>query len=374
MIRSFTARIPQDLLEDLKQKISVTRWPDEIPESGWHYGSSMAYMKALANYWLHRFDWRKTESHINAYPNFIADIDNHQLHFMHIKGKGAKSFPLLVTHGWPGSFMEMMPLIPLLTENPQFSFDLIIPSIPGFGFSPAVTQPGMNSQRIADLWCKLMLKLGYTAFGAQGGDLGAGISIALAKSYPQYVKALHLNYIPSSCLPVLNEGEQLTHEENEYRKRQQQWVTDEGAYAHIHATKPLTLAYGLNDSPMGLCAWIVEKYNSWSDNGGSIENCFSKEQLLATVTLYWVTQTIHSSTRLYYENSKSPFQLNPGEKIKTPTGIAQFPQELNFPPRSLAQRVFNIQHWSTFNKGGHFAAMEQPRLLADDITRFFTNL
>lgn len=373
MIRSFTARIPQDILEELKQKISITRWPDETTENNWQYGASLPYMKALADYWLHRFDWRKIESQINAYPNFMAAIDGHQIHFLHIKGKGSPTFPLIVTHGWPGSFLEILPLVPWLTENTGYSFDLVIPSLPGFGFSKAFNQPALNFRQVADVWCKLMLSLGYTRFGAQGGDLGAGVSIALALQYPQYVSGIHLNYIPSSYMVQLPEGEH-TSEEMAYKAKVQSWVAAEGAYAHQHATKPLTLAYGLNDSPMGLCAWIVEKFNSWSDNKGSIENCFSKDQLLANVTLYWVTQTIYSSTRMYLENGKVPLHFAKGEVVPAPVGIAHFPKELNMPPRSYVERVFNIRRWTNLPEGGHFPALEQPAALAKEIIEFFSHL
>lgn len=374
MIRPFTVRIPQDLLEDLKKQISITSWPDEPVENGWEYGASLPYMQALADYWLHRFDWRKTESYINAYPNFIAEVEGQQVHFVHVKGKAPNSFPLIITHGWPGSFLEMLPLIPLLTEDPAFSFDLVIPSIPGFGFSKPIQTPGGNYQRIARLWAGLMQQLGYTQYGAQGGDLGAAITIALAMQQPQRVKGIHLNYIPGSYQPYIDEKEKLGAEEEAYLKQVQAWTRAEGAYAHVHATKPLTLAYALNDSPMGLCAWIVEKFNSWSDNNGTIENSFTKEQLMANVTLYWVTRSIYSSMRIYQENSKVPLHFNREAFVQTPVAIARFAKEINFPPRSYVQRSFNIQRWTEFAAGGHFAAMEQPATLCTDITRFFKSL
>lgn len=374
MIKPFTAHVPQQVLDDLKLRLSLTRWPDEIMKSDWNYGADLSYMKELISYWKDTFNWRKVENEINTYPNFIADIDGHQVHFMHIKGKGKQSVPLIITHGWPGSFLEMMKLIPLLTENPDYSFDLVIPSIPGFGFSSKAVHPGCNSEFVADLWHKLMTGLGYQHYGAQGGDIGAGVSSWLSLNYPEHVIGLHLNYISGSYRAYLQNGEQLAEEVIAFQKTGAEWSAKEGAYAQIHSTKPLTAAYGLNDSPVGLCAWIIEKFNSWSDNHGNIENVFTKDELLANVTLYWITQTIHSSMRIYNENSKKPLAFGKNDFIKVPVGFAEFPKELPTPPRAYVEKSFNIQHWASMPAGGHFAAAEQPVLLADDLISFFSKL
>ncbi|MGF7037641.1 epoxide hydrolase family protein [Mucilaginibacter lappiensis] len=373
-ITPFKAAVPQDILDDLKFRLKHTRWPDELSGSGWSYGADLSYMKELADYWQSKFDWRQIENKINAYPNFIAEIDGHQIHFIHIKGKGKQSLPLLITHGWPGSFLEMMKLIPLLTEEPDHSFDLIIPSVPGFGFSDKITQPGCNSTYVADLWHQLMMGLGYDKYGAQGGDIGSGISSWLALRYPTNVIGLHLNYISGSYKPSLLDGQKPSDEVLAFQKYGAEWSAKEGAYAYVHATKPLTAAYGLNDSPMGLCAWIVEKFNGWSDSQGNIENTFTKDELLANVTLYWVTQTIHSSMRIYNENSKKPLALEKGQFINVPVAFAKFPKELPTPPRAYIEKGFNIQHWTIMPAGGHFAAVEQPLLLANDIKDFFKKL
>ena len=374
MIKPFVVNIAQTILDDLKYRLSQTRWPDELSGSGWNYGADLSHMKELTNYWQHTFDWRKVEAEINSYPNYMADIDGHQIHFLHIRGKGKRSVPLIITHGWPGSFLEMMKLIPLLTENPDFSFDLVIPSVPGFGFSGKINEPGCNSEFVADIWHQLMLELGYERYGAQGGDIGSGISTWLSLKYPSNVIGLHLNYISGSYQPYLAEGEQLSDEVLAFRKSAAEWSGREGAYAYMHATKPLTAAYGLNDSPTGLCAWIVEKFNGWSDNNGDIENSFTKDELLANVTLYWITQTIHSSMRIYNENSKHPLVFKKDQYIKVPVGFAKFPKELPTPPRSYIEKGFNIQHWTTMPAGGHFAAAEQPALLAKDLIKFFSEL
>jgi len=373
-IKPFTVNILQSILDDLKLRLALTRWPDELSGSAWKYGADLAYIKELTQYWQHSFDWRKVEREINAYPNFMADIDGHQIHFMHIKGKGKRSVPLIITHGWPGSFLEMMKLIPLLTENADFSFDLVIPSIPGFGFSGKPTEPGCNSAFVADLWHQLMTTLGYNRYGAQGGDIGSGISTWLALKYPSHLIGLHLNYISGSYKPYLKEGEQLTEEVIAFQQTVAEWSAREGAYAHLHATKPLTAAYGLNDSPVGLCAWIIEKFNSWSDNGGDIENVFTKDELLANVTLYWITQTIHSSMRMYNENSKNPMVFGQNDYISVPLAFAEFPKELPTPPRSYIEKGFNVRHWTSMPAGGHFAAVEQPDLLSKDLLYFFSEL
>ncbi len=374
MIQPFSVNILQQALDDLKLRLKNTRWTDEIRDSGWNYGTNLSYIKELTDYWLNKFDWRKVENEINGYPNFLADIDGHKIHFLHIKSNAKKSIPLIITHGWPGSFLEMMKLIPLLTTNSEFSFDLVIPSVIGFGFSDKITHQGCNSAFVADLWHKLMNELEYNKYGAQGGDIGSGISTWLSLKYPNNVIGLHLNYISGSYKPYIKEGEQLSEEVVSFQKTGADWSAKEGAYACMHSTKPITLAYGLNDSPVGLCAWIIEKLNGWSDNKGNVENIFTKDELLANVTLYWLTQTIHSSIRIYNENSKKPMALGEKDFIKVPVGFAKFPKELPTPPRSYIEKGLNIQHWTEMPDGGHFAAMEQPNLLAKDITDFFKAL
>lgn len=374
MIKKFKCQVPQAAIDDLKFRIAQTRWTDEIVGSGWKYGASLSYIKDLTGYWLTRFDWRETEDEINRYPNYIAEIDGINIHFLHVKGRGKTSIPLMITHGWPGSFLEMMKLIPLLSSNPELSFDLIIPSVIGYGFSQKMNTPGCDLWFIADLWAKLITELGYKKVLAQGGDFGAGINTALALRHPEKILGLHLNYIHSSYLPFLSEKERFTLEEIQYQKEADDWFKMEGAYAHQHRTKPLTLAYGLNDSPVGLCAWIVEKFYEWSDCNGNIEKVFSKDELLANISLYWFTESIHSSIRMYNEAVKRPLHFSENDFINIPVGIAKFHKEEPFPPRRFIERGYNIQHWTDIAKGGHFAAMEQPELLANDIIQFAKNI
>ncbi len=374
MVTEFTCSISKPIVDDLKFRIRQTRWSDEINDSGWRFGADLSYIKALADYWLNGFDWKKTEDEINQYPNYIAEIDGVKIHFLHIKGKGKISVPLILTHGWPGSFLEMMKLIVPLTADPECSFDLIIPSIPGFGFSQKMNTPGCNLWFIGDLWSKLIKELGYEKVLAQGGDFGAGISTALAARHPENMLGLHLNYIEGSYFPYLPPQEKLTDEELQFQKSAEDWFVREGAYSHQHRTKPLTLAYGLNDSPVGLCAWMVEKFYSWSDCNGNIESVFTKDELLSNVSLYWFTQTIHSSIRLYNEDSRAPLHFSKNDIIKIPVGVARFHKEEPFPPRKFIERGYNIQHWTDVPAGGHFAAMEQPALLANDIIQFAKEL
>jgi pimeloyl-ACP methyl ester carboxylesterase len=374
MIQPLSIEIPQRHLDDLKLRIANTRWADTINNSGWDYGTNGAYLKVLSDYWLNGFDWRKTEAEINSYPNFIANIKGYNIHFLHIKGKGEKSIPLIITHGWPGSFLEMIKLIEPLTADTKISFDLVIPSVIGFGFSGNSVREGCNSSVIADLWHQLMTELGYEKYAAQGGDIGAGISTWLSLKYPANIIGLHLNYIPGSYSAYLQPGEQLTEEVISFKKYAADWSAREGAYAFLHSTKPATVAPGLNDSPVGLCAWILEKFNGWSDNRGNIENIFTKDELLSNISLYWFTRTIYSSIFIYHENSKQPLKFQQNEFVKVPVAFAKFPKELPTPPRSYIEKGFNIQQWTQLPAGGHFAAAEQPLLLATDIKNFFSSI
>lgn len=374
MIEKFKVNIQQSELDELKERIKKVRWPDEIENSDWKYGTSLSYIKEIADYWLKEFDWRSIENQINSVPNFIADIDGTTIHFLHIKSKKENAIPIIITHGWPGSFLEMLKIIPHLTESEELAFDLVIPSIIGFGFSEKPVQTGSDYGYNADLWHKLMIKLGYTTYGLQGGDIGAGISIKIAQKYPEHIIGLHLNYISDSYEPYLQAGENIDTDTIKFKKHAKEWNEQEGAYASVHSTKPLSLAYGLNDSPIGLCAWILEKFNAWSDNNGHIENSFSKQELLANVTLYWMTQTIHSSIRMYKEIAKNPLKFGKDDFIGIPVGFAKFPKEIPTPPRAYFEKGLNIVHWTELPKGGHFPALEQPKLLADDIISFFKKL
>ena len=378
---SFTINIPDSVLDDLKARLERTRWPDELPGTEWDYGTNMTYLKELVEYWKTSFDWRAQERFINSFSHFKADIDGLGIHFIHEKGKGPNPIPLIITHGWPGTFFEMHKVIPLLADpaghggDPADAFDVVAPSMPGYGFSDAAAERGMDVLSVGDVMAKLMTGvLGYQRFGAQGGDWGASVTAKLGYSYPENVIGIHSTSVVRPT-PYMGPGSvPLTEAEEGLLKQREDWLAAEGGYSHIQGTKPQTLAYGLNDSPAGLASWIVEKYRSWSDCGGDVESRFTKDELLTTVTIYWVTQTINSATRLYYETLRKPWDLDQGDGIKVPTAVAVFPAEISRPPREWAERSYNVQQWTVMPSGGHFAALEEPQRLVDDVRDFFRPL
>lgn len=366
------------MLDDLQSRLSRTRWPDEIENDHWEYGASLSYMQELVEYWQTRFDWRAHESQLNSFAHYTAQIDGQRLHFIHERGNGPKPLPLIITHGWPGSFVEMLKIIPLLTNPTENggdvvdAFDVVVPSLPGYGFSARPTQSGMNVFRIADLWRQLMEGLGYTRFCAQGGDWGASVSTCLGLNHPQQIIGLHLNYIPGSFKPYQDaSSRELSAVERSFLEEQSRWVEAEGGYGQVQRTKPQTLAYGLNDSPAGMAAWIVEKFRDWSDCDGEVERRFSKDELLTNVMIYWVSESIGSSMRLYYEGRLRPLHFQEGQRVNPPCGVVRFSKEAPFPPREWVERGYNIERWTEIPTGGHFAALEEPELLVKDIRDFF---
>jgi pimeloyl-ACP methyl ester carboxylesterase len=377
-VQPFKVAVDDWVMEDLRRRLAGTRWPDEIPASGWDYGSNLAYLKELVEYWRTSFDWRAQEKLINSFNHFRAEVEELNIHFIHERGKGPNPTPLIITHGWPSSFFEMYKIVPLLADpgshggDPADAFDVVAPSLPGFGFSDRPTQRGMDILRVADLWAKLMTeKLGYLRFGAQGGDIGAGVTSRLGFAHPENLTGIHLTSVTRPT-PYLGPGaRELSDAEKAHLDQREKWQQAEGGYSHIQGTKPQTLSYGLNDSPAGLAAWIVEKYRTWSDCGGDVESRFTKDELLTTITIYWITQTISSSTRMYYENQRQVWSLKSGERVQVPSGIALFPQEISRPPREWAERSYNVCRWTEMPRGGHFAALEESELLAQDIRAFF---
>jgi pimeloyl-ACP methyl ester carboxylesterase len=380
-VKPFSIDIQDTVLDDLRRRLEATRWPDEIPGSGWDYGSNLAYMRELVEYWRNGFDWRAQERFLNTFRHYKATVDGLGIHFIHEKGHGPSPLPLIITHGWPGSFFEMYKIVPLLTDpvqhggDPADAFDVVVPSMPGYGFSDLTTQRGMHVFKVSDLWVKLMAEgLGYRRFGAQGGDWGASVTNYLGFAHPEHLIGIHVTSITRPT-PYLGPGSRaLTEAEQTFQQQRQDWLQAEGGYSHIQGTKPQTLSYGLSDSPAGLAAWIVEKYRTWSDCNGDVESRFSKDELLTTVTLYWVTQTINASTRLYYETHRQPWELKQDEHITVPTAMAAFPKEISRPPREWGERSFNLQRWTDMPSGGHFAALEEPERLVEDIRVFFRPL
>lgn len=377
-VSPFKIEIGQAVLEDLQERLQRTRWTDEPANAGWNYGTNPAYLKELAAYWQEHYDWRKQEAMLNTLPHYKTEIDGTGIHFIHVKGKGSNPRPLLLTHGWPDSFYRFYKVIPMLTDPASYggdadqSFDLVIPSVPGFGFSDKVA---MNTDQVAALWAKLMTEvLGYDTYLAAGGDIGAIITKSLANQHPEQVSAIHLTDVG---YPTGQEDwASMSAPEQEFGRFIQQWWYTEGAYNMIQATKPQTLGYGLNDSPVGLAAWILEKFNTWSDNDNHIENCFSKDELLTNIMIYWVTQTINTSVRTYLENAHAAWSGAPSPSMQyvgVPTGVSIFPAEAPV-PIEWANRMVNVQRFTKMKKGGHFAALEVPADWAGELRSFFYSL
>jgi len=375
----FAIHVPDDRLADLHARLERVRWPDEAPDGGWQYGSDLTYMKALVAYWREQYDWRAHEARLNRFPQFVAPVNRIDLHFIHEKGVGPKPLPLLLSHGWPGSIVEFERLIPMLTDPARFggdardAFTVVAPSLPGYGFSFAPGQARFGITEIADAWAQLMTDvLGYRRFAAQGGDWGGFITSRLGAAYPERLAGIHVNLL--SLRRDLPRPDKPTPEERAYLDDLGKWLREETGYQWIQGTKPQTLAYGLTDSPAGLAAWIVEKFRTWSDCGGDVERSFSKDELLTNVMLYWVTGAIGSSFWPYYARYHAPWPIADGQRIEVPTAYADFPKEIIRPPRSWAERVYNVKRWTVMPSGGHFAALEEPRLLAEDIRAFFRDL
>ena len=377
----FKIAVDDAVLDDLRRRLADTRWPDEIKASGWDYGTNLDYLKELVEYWRTGFDWRTQEQMINSFSHFKAVVDGLEVHFLHQRGTGASPMPLVLTHGCPSSFFEMYKIVPLLADpgshggDPADSFDVVATSLPGFGFSDRPNQRGMQVQKVADMWAKLMTEnLGYRRFGAQGGDIGAGVTACLGFAHPEKVIGIHLTSL-FRPVPYLGPGSgALTEAEKAHMDQAEQWEQAEGGYHHVQGTKPQTLSYGLNDSPAGLAAWIVETYRAWSDCDGNVESRFTKDELLTNITIYWVTQTIGSSTRMYYENRHHLWVMKQDERIQAPSAIAIFPREISTPPREWAERSYDVRRWTEMPRGGHFAALEEPELLAEDMRAFFRPL
>jgi pimeloyl-ACP methyl ester carboxylesterase len=369
---TFKISVPQARLDDLHARLEQTRWPDAPDGTGWELGADLDYMQALTSHWRSEYDWRAAEAKLNALPHFRAEIDGFGIHFVHARGRGPYPIPIVVTHGWPGSFYEMAKLIPLLTDptahggNPADAFDVIVPALPGFAFSDRPRTPGMSLARTAGLWTKLMREeLGYRRFAAAGSDFGAILTQHLAESHADALIGIHLTYIGYFQGPP--EAAQLSDAERAYLKHMQQWVMQEGGYAIVQSTRPQSLAFGLMDSPVGLAAWLTEKYRAWTDCDGDIERRMTKDELLTHIMIYWLSDTIASSIRTYAEN---PPPRAP-ERIAVPAAFASFPKDISPPPREWVARRLNLQQFTEMPRGGHFAAWEEPELLAADIRAFF---
>jgi microsomal epoxide hydrolase len=375
----FTVQIPDDVLEDLQKRLSLVRWPDEIPETGWQFGTNLTYIKELVAYWRNGYNWRTQERLLNSFAQFRISLEDITLHYIHQQGIGPDPLPLIISHGWPGSVWEFIKIIGPLTDPARYggdhrdAFTVVAPSLPGYGFSHTPGQRRLGIEEIAELFAALMTDvLGYNRFAAQGGDWGSFITARLGYAHPDKLAGIHLNMLPVAPHPA--ERADLSEAETAFIKEADVFRREETGYQWIQGTKPQTLSYGLTDSPVGLAAWIVEKFHTWTDSGGNIENRVAKDDLLTNIMIYWVTNSINSSFYLYYQLRHHPWRLGRGEKITVPTAIASFPEEILRPPREWAERIFNVRQWTPMPSGGHFAALEEPDRLVEDIRTFFRDL
>lgn len=377
----FRVEIPEAALEDLRGRLANTRLPDQIPDTSWEYGTERAYLEELLDYWANDFDWRAQEARINAFDQFRTEIDGVDLHFIHQRSTNPGAMPLLLVHGWPGSIGEFLDVIPALTDPAAHggdaaadAFHLIAPSLPGFGFSGIPAGRGYNPERIARMLAALMERLGYESYSLAGGDWGAIINRHLANHYPERLIGLHSNMIIAA--PPEDEAlrNRAAPEELALTGARAAYMQNETGYQQIQGTKPQTLGYGLNDSPAGVAAWIVEKFHGWSDlpqgPEGDLDGNFSKDDLLTNISIYWLTGTITSSTRIYYENRNTPAE-KPVGYIDVPTGVSIFPAEIYLAPRAWVEAAYDLRHWTVMPRGGHFAALEQPELYLHDLREFF---
>jgi pimeloyl-ACP methyl ester carboxylesterase len=377
-IQPFTIQVAQQTLDNLRQRLAHTRWTDEVEGAGWDYGTNVKYLKELVDYWQHTFDWRAQEARLNHFAQFRTQIDGVLIHFVHELARQGSGIPLILTHGWPSSFIELLPLVPLLTDPAAHgmdgpAFDVVIPSLPGYGWSSRPTRRGVTTHYTAGLWHRLMHRLGYKRYGAQGCDFGAAVATFMALSHPKPLLGIHLSNL--ELAPYTGPGSRpLSEAERAYLRQYQYWSDVDGGYKVMQSTRPQTLSYGLNDSPVGLAAWIVEKFRAWSDCDGDVERRFSKDELLTTIMMYWVTQTIATSMRDYFDNRWYGIMLGPQDFVTVPTAVAVFAHQFvsdGTPPREWAERLYNICQWTLMPRGAHFAALEEPELLADDIITFF---
>jgi pimeloyl-ACP methyl ester carboxylesterase len=378
-IAPFTIRVPDGVLSDLSTRIRHTRWPPRAPDAAWAQGTDLEYLKRLLGYWAGGFDWRAEERRLNTFKHFRAELGGIRVHFVHERARDGHGIPLILTHGWPGSFLEYLALVPLLTDPKANgidapAFDLVIPSLPGYGFSERPAHA--NYRTVARLWHELMHGLGYGRYGAGGGDFGAGVATHMAVENPAPMIGIHLTTM--ELWPPTGEGTRpLTEAERAYVADVHRWDEVERGYSAIQSTRPQTVGYGLNDSPAGLAAWVLEKWRAWSDSGGDLDAHLSREFLLTMLTLYWVTETITTSMRDYFDNRWHGADLPAGTRVEVPAGFANFDNNYvseGRPPREWAERLYDVRRWTSMPRGGHFGPAEEPELLARDIAAFFAEI
>ena len=375
-----TLTVADEAITDLRERLGRARFPDQAPGAPWAYGTDVSYLRGLVDYWRTAFDWRREEARLNAFPQYKVPLCGIDLHFLHVPGNGSSPCPLLLLHGWPGSVFEFIDLIPRLTDparfggRPEDAFTVVAPSLPGYGLSFKPGQPRFGIEEIADCVAELMRDtLNYPRFAVQGGDWGAITAARLGCMHADKLIGIHVNLL------AVRRDQQPTPdaspEEKAYADELAHWLREETGYQWIQGTKPQTLAFALTDSPAGLAAWIVEKFRTWSDCGGDVETAFTRDRLLANISFYWFTGAIGSSFWPYYARLHRPWPIPEGRTVDVPTGYADFPREIIRPPRALAARMYtDIRRWTVMPRGGHFAALEQPGALANEIREFFRPL
>lgn len=379
-IRPFTISVPEADLVDLRDRLARTRWPDQIPQSGWDYGTDKATLQELCEYWRSGYDWRRWEALLNSFPQFLTEIGGQRVHFLHVRSPHAGALPLVITHGWPGSVFEFYKIIGPLADptahggDAADAFHVVCPSMPGYGWSGPTTTPGWDIRKVAETIAALMAALGYGRYGAQGGDWGAIATAQLGLVDPDHLAGIHMNMVVARAPDPANPTDGVTPDEMAGLGAMAHFQEYETGYQRIQGTKPQTLAYGLHDSPAGLAGWLLEKFRTWSDCDGDVYRRFTRDELLTNLMIYWTTGTIGSSVRLYCETTRARRMGSPGERVNVPTGCAIFPKELFQPPRKWAESAFNVTHWTRMPSGGHFAALEEPALLVDDVRAFFRTL
>ena len=375
-IRPFRIDIPEEALDDLRLRLQRTRWPEAETVDDWSQGIPLEYTRALCVYWADSYDWRATEARLNTFPQFITQIDGLDIHFIHVRSPHPGALPLVITHGWPGSIAEFQKVIGPLTDPVAYggsaddAFDVVCPSLPGFGFSAKPTTVGWGVERTAAAWAELMARLGYHRYGAQGGDWGSAVTSRLAQEDPGHLAGIHMNMpvVPPSSLSFEDMTE-TEHTALASMAHYQQW---EAGYSKQQSTRPQSLGYGLVDSPAGQCAWVVEKFWAWTDCDGHPENVLSRDELLDNVMLYWLPGTGASSARLYWESFEHSFDKGAADTIAVPTGCSIFPKEIIRISRRWAESRFtDIRYWNELDKGGHFAAFEQPEAFVSELRSFF---
>jgi microsomal epoxide hydrolase len=379
-VEPFRVEIPDATLDDLRRRLGHTRYPEPLPDAAWDYGTDSDYLRELVAYWRDGYDWRATETRLNGLDHHRTDIDGARVHFIQAESNVEGALPLILTHGWPGSIVEFLQVIEPLRDPARFggdpadAFHVVVPSLPGYGFSGPTPERGWHQARVGRAWAALMARLGYDRYVAQGGDWGAFVTTECALADPEHVAGIHLNMVAPN--PSGDDPTTFTPDEAQALASFAAMMDGEGGYFRIQSTRPHTLGFALEDSPAGLCAWIVEKFRAWSDCDGDVEASYTKDQLLDNVMLYWLTGTATSSVRFYYEFAQALAHgaVTLGARVEAPTGYARYPKEILRTSRRWAERQYNLVHFVDMPRGGHFAAMEQPELFVDDVRACFRPL